>query len=52
MTNEHGENEQQAPLDLSDTIWSEVDRVLAGITARPDRSVLDLMVHILSLIHI
>jgi NADH-quinone oxidoreductase subunit C len=46
MTNEHGENEQQAPLDLSDTIWSEVDRVLAGITARPDRSVLDLMVHI------
>jgi len=46
MTNEQAAEEQQAPLDLSGTIWPEVDRVLSGITARPDRSVLDVMVHI------
>ena len=32
--------------DLSSTIWGEVDRALAGITARPEKAVLDLVVYI------
>ncbi|MFA7248686.1 MAG: NADH-quinone oxidoreductase subunit C [Dehalococcoidia bacterium] len=31
---------------LDGTIWAEVDRALAGITARAERGVLDLIVHI------
>lgn len=34
------------PADLSGTIWSEVDRALSGITVRPERGVMDLIVHI------
>lgn len=36
----------QAPEDLSGTIWPEVDRALSGVTVRPERGVLDLIVHI------
>ena len=43
MTNEQAETATQ---DLSTTIWSEVDRALAGVTARPEVGVLDLIVHI------
>ncbi len=32
--------------DLTGTIWSEVDRALAGVTARAERGVLDVIVHI------
>ena len=47
MTNENTEAApaEQAP-DLSGTIWSEVDRALSGVTVRPERGVLDLIVHI------
>ncbi len=31
---------------LESTIWSEVDRALSGVTAAPEASVLDLIVHI------
>jgi NADH:ubiquinone oxidoreductase subunit C len=40
-------NEPQAVAeDLSTTIWAEVDRALSGITARPERGLMDLIVHI------
>ena len=32
--------------DLTGTIWADVDRALAGVTARAERGVLDLIVHI------
>lgn len=36
----------EAPDDLSGTIWREVDRALSGVTVRPERGVIDLIVHI------
>ena len=36
----------EAPPSFDDTIWSEVDRALAGITAEPERGAQDLIVHI------
>lgn len=44
MTNE--QTETAPPQDFSGTIWAEVDRALAGVTARPEAGVLDLIVHI------
>jgi NADH-quinone oxidoreductase subunit C len=48
MTNENAEGTEQAQEapDFSGTIWGEVDRALSGVTARPERAVLDLIVHI------
>jgi len=43
MTNE---TPQETAPDLSGTIWPQVDRALSGITARADKSVLDLIVYI------
>ena len=37
--------EEQAD-SLDDTIWAEVDRALSGISARPERAAIDLIVHI------
>ncbi|GMU40475.1 MAG: hypothetical protein AMXMBFR23_13410 [Chloroflexota bacterium] len=44
MTTE--EATQPAANDLSGTIWAEVDRALSGVTVRPERGLLDLIVHI------
>jgi len=46
MTNENIEAAAPEELDLSGTIWAEVDRVLSGVTARPEPGALDLIVHI------
>ena len=37
---------EQPAATLEGTIWPDVDRALAGITARPERGVLDVIVHI------
>jgi NADH-quinone oxidoreductase subunit C len=37
---------QPDPQALAATIWSQVDRALSGVTARPETSVRDLIVHI------
>ena len=48
MTTDGGGNgtASTAPADFSDTLWPEVDRALAGISAEPERGALDLIVHI------
>ena len=43
--NSEDENGEAAP-SLDDTIWSEVDRALSGISAEPERGSLDLIVKI------
>ncbi|MDA0364291.1 MAG: NADH-quinone oxidoreductase subunit C [Chloroflexi bacterium] len=40
------EPQTEAPPSFDDTIWSTVDGALAGISATPERGVLDLIVHI------
>lgn len=37
---------EEAPDTFEDTLWPEVDRALSGITARPERGALDLIVRI------
>ena len=37
---------QEAPPSFDDTIWDRVDRALSGVSAEPERGVLDLIVHI------
>ena len=48
MTSDKTESAEQQPesVDFTGTIWAEVDRALSGITARPDMSVLDVIVHV------
>ena len=46
MTAEEGAASGAPALSLDGTIWAEVDRALSGITARGERSVLDVIVHI------
>jgi len=42
-----GENgDEAAPPSFDDTIWAQVDAALSGISAEPERGVLDLIVHI------
>lgn len=40
------EGAPEAAVSFDDTIWSQVDRALAGISAEPERGALDLIVHI------
>ena len=37
---------EQSTETLEGTIWPDVDRALSGITVRPERAVIDLIVHI------
>ncbi|MCK9487577.1 MAG: NADH-quinone oxidoreductase subunit C [Dehalococcoidia bacterium] len=47
MTNESTDQTETAPEDdLSSTIWPQVDRALAGITARGEAGRIDLIVHV------
>ena len=46
-TSGDGNGDGEAAVDtLEDTIWAEVDRALSGISATPERGVIDLIVHI------
>lgn len=46
MTNENQQTEMAPPEDLSGTIWAQVDRALAGVTARGEAGRIDLIVHV------